>query len=510
MASLFLVAELLGRQRSAITALVFAAAVMVGAEPYILWDASFQMTFMAMAGLIFLFPPLRALGRKVFKTPGEDSSAASAANITIDSFCVTLAAIIGVWPLVAYYFGVISFVAPLATFLVLPVLPGIIIAGALAGGLGLIALPVAQVVGWLAWLFLSYMVAVVNGFAALPLSSIEIGSVDTTLIGVYYLALAVAIWLNSHRRQAGTSATKSLTSAKSGVDKITSFAVKLPKKWVIPPLLVVAILASLAAATMPDDNLRISFLNVGQGDAILIQKGNQQVLVDGGPSPQSIGLQLGKKLPFWDRTIELVILTHPSADHVTGLVEVLRRYRVEQVLYPALDFKSVTYDEWLRVIRGKDIKGTIAEVGQLINLGGVVIEVLNPQIPHLTRTESDIDNNGMVMRLSMGEVSFLLTADTMREAEFELITRRANLRSTVLKVAHHGSNTSTTPEFLAVVNPQLAVISVGADNPFGHPSDEVMARLKETVGSKNIYRTDEQGTIEFNTDGERLWVKTGL
>ena len=510
MASLFLIAEPLGRQRSAITALAFAAAVMVGVEPYVLWDASFQMSFMAMAGLIFLFPPLQTLGRKaVNATLGEEGAAVSIANTISDSFGVTLAALIGVWPIVAYYFGIISLVGPPATFLAMPALPAIIITGALTGGLGLIALPVAQVIGWSAWLFLSYLLLVVNGFAALPLSAIEVSEVDATLIGVYYLVIAVAIWLNSHRRQVSISAAKSLTLAKSGADKITSFASKLPKKWAIPPLLVAAILASLAATTMPDDDLHVSFLDVGQGDAILIQKGNQQVLVDGGPSPQAIGLQLSKKLPFWDRTIELVILTHPDADHVTGLVEVLRRYRVKQVLYPALDFRSVTYDEWLRVIKEKDIKYTTAQAGQLINSGGAVIEVLNPQIPHLTHTESDIDNNGMVMRLSTGEVSFLLTADTMWEAEFELIADRANLRSTVLKVAHHGSNTSTTPEFLAVVNPQVAVISAGTDNPFGHPSDEVMARLKERVGLDKIYRTDKQGNIEFITDGERLWVKTG-
>jgi competence protein ComEC len=254
----------------------------------------------------------------------------------------------------------------------------------------------------------------------------------------------------------------------------------------------------------------VSILDVGQGDAILIQQGNLQVLVDGGPSPQAIALELGKKMPFWDRTIELVVLTHPSADHVTGLVEVLNRYQVKQVLHPDLDFESDIYGEWLRLVEEKDIKCTIAQAGQQINLGkGVVIKVLNPQIPHSTGTESDIDNNGMVLHISMGEVSFLLTADIMWEAEFELITHRANLTSTVLKVAHHGSDTSTTPEFLAVVNPQIAVIPVGADNPFGHPTPEIMKRLEEKLGSENIYRTDEQGTIEFITDGEKLWAKVG-
>ncbi|GAH30560.1 unnamed protein product, partial [marine sediment metagenome] len=341
MASLFLTAELLGRQRSSITALAFAAAIMVGITPQILWTASFQLSFLAMAGLIFVFPPLQALGRKaVYATISEDGTAARIAAIVTDSLSVTLGAIIAVWPVIAYYFGIISFVGPLATLIALPALPGIIIAGALAGGLGLIALPAAWAIGWLAWLFLSYMLLIVNGFAALPLSSIEVGSVDSTLIWVYYPVLAISLWLNTNRKKWTNLIPETTARLKSGVSQSTSFVSRLPKKWVIPPLLVIAILASFTAATMPDDNLHVSFLDVGQGDAILIQKGNQQILVDGGPSPQAIGLELGNKMPFWDRTIDLVVLTHPSADHVTGLVEVLHRYRVKQVLYPDLDFKS--------------------------------------------------------------------------------------------------------------------------------------------------------------------------
>lgn len=510
MASLFLTAELLGRQRTAITTLAFAAAIMVGISPHILWTASFQMSFTAMAGLIFIFPPLQTLGRRVVKTTlGEDGAAVSVANLITDSFSVTMGAIIAVWPVVAYYFGIISFIGPLATFFVLPALPGIIILGALAGGLGLIALPVAQALAWLAWLLLSYMLLVVNVFAAVPLSFLKIDTINTNFIFTYYLVLALALWLNSHRQQASTLTTKSLSSVKPGINKTTNFLSKLPKKWVIPPLLVVAILVSVAAATMPDNNLQVSILDVGQGDAILISKGNQQILVDGGPSPQAIALELGKMIPFWDRTIDLVVLTHPSADHVTGLVEVLKRYKVKQVLHPDLDFESDIYDEWLRLVKEKDIKYTIAQAGQQIDLGKVIIKVLNPQIPHLTGTESDTDNNSLVLQISMGEVSFLLTTDTMWQAEFELITRRASLTSTVLKVGHHGSNTSTTPEFLAVVDPQLAVISVGADNRFGHPTPEVIGRLEDRIGSEKIYRTDEQGTIEFITDGEKLWVRVG-
>jgi len=496
MVGIFLIAELLGRQRSAITALVFAAAIMVGVSPQMLWDAAFQMSFMAMAGLIFIFPRLQSLGRKaVSATLGEEGLAVSPVNFIVDSLSVSLGAILAVWPLVANYFGIISWVAPLATFFALPALPAVIITGVLAGCLGLFVLPVAQVVGWLAWLFLSYMLLVVGGFSAIPFSFVE-GSVDARLIWVYYAVLALILWLTRNRGK--------LVNLLPRAD---NFVARLPRKWVVSLLAVVAILVWLTAVNMPDDNLHVSFLDVGQGDAVLIQRGNQQVLVDGGPSPQALTVALGREIPFWDRTIDLVVLTHPDADHITGLLDVVKRYRVKGVLYPDLEDDSPLYNEWLSLIEEKSISYILARAGQEFSLGDVVMEVLNPGVSLLADTESDTDNNGVVLRLNMGEVSFLLTADIMREAEFELITHGANLTSTVLKVAHHGSATSTTAEFLAVVNPRLAVISVGEDNPFGHSSSEVMERLMLKAGSENIYRTDEHGRIEFITNGERLWVR---
>ena len=507
MASLFLVAELLGRQSSAMVALTFAAAVMVGVHPYILGDASFQLSFLAMAGLVFLFPIFRNLGRKVVKAVlGEEGAAVSIANLASDTLSATLGAVVAVWPVVAYYFGIIPLVGPLATFLALPALPGVIIIGALTAVLGLVVLPVAQAVGWLAWLFLSYMILVVGGLAAPSISSVEAGSISITFIWGYYLVLTAAIWFNSNWKRLFNLVPGATARLSSGMS--VSFDLSRLKKWVILPLVVIAILVSYTAAIMPDGNLRVSFLDVGEGDAILIQKGSQQVLIDGGPSPQAISLELGSQMPFWDRTIDLLVLTHPHHDHLAGLVTVLRRYQVGQVLYPDLDYESPLYDEWLRLIEEKGIKPTVACAGQQIDLGdGAVMKVLSPPTTLLAGTESDVDNNSVVLRLSNGDVSFLFTGDIMREAEWELVGRKADLTSTVLKVAHHGADTSTTPEFLAVVNPQIAVICSGADNRFGHPSIDVLNRLEESIGLNDVYRTDEHGTIEFTTDGERLWVE---
>ncbi|MCD6568032.1 MAG: MBL fold metallo-hydrolase [Dehalococcoidia bacterium] len=281
------------------------------------------------------------------------------------------------------------------------------------------------------------------------------------------------------------------------------------RKWLVPFLLVVSILVWSLVFTLPDGKLHVSLLDVGQGDAILVQTpSGQNILIDGGPDSQKLNLELGCRIPFWDRTMDLVISTQPHADHVTGLVEVLQRYEVKQVLWSDIDYDSFIYREWLDLIEEGGIERCVARRGQEIDLGdGIKMEVLNPPVELFRGTSSDVDNNGVVLKLSWNKVSFLFTADIRKEAEFELIKGRPGLRSTVLKVAHHGSVTSTSPQFLAVVEPEVAAISVGADNNFGHPGHEVVERLVEMVGENNLFRTDEDGTIEFITDGERLWVE---
>ena len=510
MGSLFLMAEYLGRQRSAITALAFAAAVMVGIQTQLLWSVSFQLSFLAMTGLIVLYPHFQAWGRNgIVSLCGAREKIAATGNMITDGFAVTLAAIMAVWPLVAYNFGVVSLVGLPATFFSLPALPAIIVTAALVAFAGLFAPLVAQILGWLAWLFLSYLLLVVRSFDALPFSSFQVSAISAWQIWGYYVALGVAIAFISHRKQLASFSSRLASGVRKVAVDIPKLQSRFPTKWLIPPLLLIAILVWSVAFTMPDDKLHISFLDVGQGDAILVQMPDgQNILIDGGPDPQKVNLELSKKLPFWDRTIDLMVSTQPQADHITGLVEVLQRYEVKQVLEPGVPYDSCIYREWLRLVEEKHVKHNIAKAGQEIDLGnGIKMEVLNPPQALFEGTSSDVDNNGVVLRLSWGKVSFLFTADIRQEAEFELIEQRANLRSTVLKVAHHGSKTSTSPQFLAAADSEIAVISVGADNHFGHPSPEVVESLVDKLGEDKVYRTDENGTIEFITDGKRLWVR---
>jgi competence protein ComEC len=273
-------------------------------------------------------------------------------------------------------------------------------------------------------------------------------------------------------------------------------------------LVVCTALVWIAVLAMPDERLRVSFLDVGQGDAVLIETpAGQQVLIDGGPDGDKVCQQLGERLPFWDRSLDLVVLSHGHDDHVTGLVEVLGRYRVGRVLEPGLAERTPAYEAWLETIEERSIESAVAEAGQRIDLGGgITIEVIHPQEEMLQGTDSDANNNSLVLRLVWGGVSFLFTGDIDAEAETAILgaDQWRELNSTVLKVPHHGGAGSASALFLTAVEPEIAVISVGEGNNFGHPDRTTVARL----GEAEIYRTDGNGTVSFITDGERLWVET--
>jgi competence protein ComEC len=511
MGSLFIIAVYLGRQGSAIIALAFAAAVMLGIQPGLLWTASFQLSFLAMAGLILLYPYFQAWGRKgIARLFGDRETLAAAGHMITDVFAASLSATIAVAPLIAYNFGIVSLVGLPATFFALPALPFIIVISALVAFVGLIVSVVAQILGWLAWLFLTYLVSVVHGFDALPRSSIEVATVSPWYVWGYYVILAGAIAFVNYRTKLTGLSSRLTSEMKRVAHGITKPRLGFSPKWLVLPLLVVALLVWSIALTQPDGKLHVSFLDVGQGDSVLIQTPNgQNILIDGGPDPQKINLELSKKLPFWDRTLDLVVSTQPQADHITGLVDVLQRYKVDQVLEPGVSYNSSVYQEWCSLVEDRGIEHNLACAGQEIDLGdGVKMEVLNPPASLWEGTSDDVDNNGVVMKVTWGEVSFLFTADIRQDLEFELVGQRANLKSTVLKVAHHGGKTSTASQFLAAVDPEVAVICVGADNSFGHPGTEVLERLTDRLGKDSVYRTDVDGTIEFTTDGERLWITT--
>jgi competence protein ComEC len=278
------------------------------------------------------------------------------------------------------------------------------------------------------------------------------------------------------------------------------------RKLVTVPRLVLA-LAFLAAIGwvalrgLPDGRLHVWFLDVGQGDAILIQAPDgQQILVDGGPSPSALLDQLGAVLPFWDRSLDLVVLTHPDADHISGLIPLLDRYRVATVVDTVAPGDKAA-ESWLAATNAAHVSHQAAARGMRLTAGAVVLTVLSPN-DHGAQFD-DGNNSSAVLRLDYGASSALLTGDAEGEAEQAMLDAGLPLRADVLKVGHHGSNASTSPQFLAAVQPRLAVISVGADNRFGHPAPELLQRLKGI----EVLRTDQRGRIELKTDGKAWTVR---
>ena len=284
--------------------------------------------------------------------------------------------------------------------------------------------------------------------------------------------------------------------------------------------LLMAVLAVLAAwiwqeALRPPvtGQFAATFLSVGQGDCIFIRTpSGRTMLVDGGSEGSS---DIGYKLiePFLRRQgvnrIDVLVLTHPHADHLSGLTAVVRDFQVGMVLDPAIPHPSQAYQDFLRAVRERGIPFRKAVRGQVIDLGdGTRAEVLNPPEEHLVGTDDDVNNNSIVLRVTNGRSSIMLMGDAGRAAEADILESAGSLKCDVLKVAHHGSNDSTSDAWIDAVGSEVAVISVGRNNPFGHPSREVLERLS-TRGIK-VYRTDQNGAVQVSFADGRPDVKTTL
>lgn len=269
------------------------------------------------------------------------------------------------------------------------------------------------------------------------------------------------------------------------------------------PLLILTLLilslAFLAILSLPDKYLHVIFCDVGQGDAILATLGTNQILVDGGPDDKVI-FCLSRHMPFWDRKVEIVVNTHPQEDHYRGLVDVLRKYQVGTFLRPEVEGTSAGWEALKAELHKRNVTQNYAGAGQKIRISGLSFDILYPSESLIG---GDLNEYSVVGILSYWNFDTLLTGDIIPPATD--MAAQSVRPVEVLKVPHHGSKNGLTPKLLKLAAPKLAVISVGKNNRYGHPHEEVIQMLRE-VGEIRVLRTDVDGEVEIVSDGQKWWV----
>jgi competence protein ComEC len=500
MAGVVLLARESGRAGRAAAALGWAAALLLLVDPRLIADAGFQLSTLATAGLIAWATPL---------TAGLDRwTRGQLPRWLSESLGVSLAAQAATLPVVLASFGRLALIAPAVNLLVVPLVAPAMAAGILAlGGGGLVAAgapePVGAILAAPGWVSLRIMIGIVEGAAGLPLASLTLEPPLGTVIGIGSVMAggAAMAW---HRRapRRGRAAHDRTTdpAARSGPFRLATGA-----------LVVAVTVAGAVVISRSGGYARITVLDVGQGDAILVEGSRGgRLLVDGGPDPDRLLVELDRRIPPWDRRIDAVILSHPHEDHVAGLALLLDRYRVGRVFEPGMRGPGPGYAAWLERVNvaGGRPRLSIA-AGDRLAVDDIDLRVLWPVRGQVATEPPDsgtgINNVSVTLLGTVGERRFLLAGDVEEEVDPSLLA--AGLpRLDFLKVAHHGSRTATTEAFVAAVRPRVAVASAGTGNRYGHPARSTLERLS-SAGAR-VYRTDQDGSVTATFEPSSMSVRT--
>ncbi|MBI4260799.1 MAG: DNA internalization-related competence protein ComEC/Rec2 [Actinobacteria bacterium] len=468
MAVITMAGVLFGRPRSSASVLALAVLVLLVADPVLASALGFQLSVAATGGILALASPLA--GRLAF-LPRPVALA----------LATTLAAQAGVWPLLLARFHLVPLTTIPANLLALPAVAPALLVGLAAAAAWHLAAPLGHLLAGVAGLFLGYLRWVADRFASLPLPSItslEAGA-GTIAVGLALVG-GLAWWLRSGRRVPRTAAVAAA---------------------LVLPLFVWA--SALRAG--PPAGLVVRFLDVGQGDAALLQTPDgAEVLIDGGPDGQLVATKLAA---LGVKRIDLLVATHAHADHVAGLPAVLTRFPVGLVVEPGCASESPAFDDFRRAVREEGVPVHHPRTGEVLSVGLLRLEVLSPP-GCFTGTESDANNDSIVLRAVYLEDVVLFTGDAEVPAQELLLDSGAPLAAEVLKVPHHGGATSMV-EFLVAVDPVLAVVSVGQPNDYGHPVPSIVEAL-EAAGA-TVLRTDLAGdvVVRFHEEGVSVESRAG-
>jgi len=476
MAEIMLVGLLFEREKEIYTSLSFAALAILLFNPKYLFEVGFQLSFAATWSLVYVSPIINDKLKAFMHS--KVSVVVSAA----------IAPVLASMPITLFHFSQFSPVGVLTNVLILPWVGVVVIFGFVSTVLGALWLPLGELINGANLILLWLVHKVVALCASFPFAQVFLASPKLPLIIGYYLGVIGLVEVLRRGR----------------IPKINKFRLSALV------LVFLSIFLWNTAFSEGTGNLTITVLDVGQGDSIFIESPQgKRILVDAGEEKMAKRIVI----PFLQRRginrLDMVILTHPHSDHVGGMPAVLNKIKVDSVLEPGFDYESRAYRCFLGLIKKNKIKHSIARPGQMISMGEKVKGyVLHPSLPFLEGTNSDCNNVSIVFKLVYGNFSMMFTGDSEEEGEERILELfpESQLASTILKVGHHGSATSTSKHFLSAVNPRVAIISCGRRNKFRHPHPSTVERLK-AAGVK-VFRTDQNGAVNISTNGETYVIKT--
>lgn len=479
-----ILAVFLDRRRDIPSLISFAAFLILVLEPQALFDISFQLSFASVISIAVIFPYLE---RAYHSTP-EDTPDLDIPEKMINRlsswfrviFLVTLAATIGTAPIVAYYFNKVSLISPLSNMVIVPSVGFIVVPVGLISSILIPVFPVLS--GWLISMnsvVISLLIKLTNLFASLPLASFRVITPTLLEITIFYLLIILFVYRKEAKR-----ARQFIVFAVVVMTAVEFIYIFRP--WL-------------------QDDLKITFLDVGQGESAFIEfPGGKRMLIDGGGMAAG-DFDTGERViaPFlWNKRvgrIDYLVLSHPNSDHYNGLPFILRNFSVGEIWESGVEEDSKGYAEFKAAVEESGGLHKRAREGDRLVVGDATVNVLNPPRGYEPRDDRGANNGSLVLKIAYGKTSFLFTGDIEKEAEYRLLSKEDELKSTVIKAPHHGSLTSSSVAFLDRVRPENAVFSVGYKNSFGFPKEVVIKRYGNI--SASIYRTDRDGAVMAISDG---------